>query len=463
MRKLPFSFEIKEITENIDSLYEVVGVDSKTKEPKLEFTGHTIQFRVDKKDNLYDIIHKEIISRFDFTKYMNNESEDYIGKPNNLKYLFKIEIYDKKNHVQDFYIECVDFNTEYSYKLITTPEKLLEILSKEQLAIATDLETSGLNPEFDTIAGVSLAFGDDLYTGYYIPFNHVPLYASMNLPIEYLGNIVERLKQTPHVFLHNSRFDIRFIERRGYGFSDVMIYDTMFLARYRDPERSTVGLKQLERDYLDIIRPDLEDTIKGLKLDNFDFRELDPRHAVFYAGQDALSALILGLDCFKDYQEFGISSQLDRELIYPLMKAEDQEILVDLDYLKESLDNMNKRLDEINKKLQSLVGDINWNSPKQKIELFESFKLDTGKRTDKGAMKTGTQEINDMIDRMRLEGKPIPEFLLYIEERNVLDKLTGTFFQSLYDQAKERNGKVRLNYRLANTSTGRLSSGEELR
>jgi DNA polymerase I-like protein with 3'-5' exonuclease and polymerase domains len=45
----------------------------------------------------------------------------------------------------------------------------------------------------------------------------------------------------------------------------------------------------------------------------------------------------------------------------------------------------------------------------------------------------------------------------------MLDKLSNTFFGSLLEQLEDNDGRIRINYRLGVTATGRLSSGKEER
>lgn len=458
-KKTPFSFDIEEITK--EDIPE-------------EYFWSVIDYNISGKDDLHLLIHNEVISYFDFYRYLDSHSKDYIkDTENDIVFYFEIKVFrivnKKKEEVQTLYAKALNFNTEYDYRLIRSVEDLLkeiEPLKNTEYMMALDFETTGLNPEEDSIVGYSFATTKDLKKSYYVPINHIDEYKEFNLPKqEALGILFNLVKNATHVYLHNLRFDIRFFEYAGFDFSEIdNLYDTMFLTKYVDPDEKESRLKQLEKYYLGVYRPDLESTLKilGDKEKSFDFSRINPKLGYYYAAQDSLSTLLIGLNTLEFYHEFGLSAQLDRALIYPLMKAENTLIRVDLDYLKEQIDLIEPRLQEIETKLKELVGDINWNSPAQKVALFESFNLDTEHYTDKGNMKTGVNEVNQMIQKMRNQNKQIPEFLLYLEERSMLDKLHGTFFKSLYTQALERDGLVRLNYRLANTATGRLSSGQEL-
>lgn len=114
--------------------------------------------------------------------------------------------------------------------------------------------------------------------------------------------------------------------------------------------------------------------------------------------QDGISTFELGVETFKYYKEFGVSGQIDMALLDRLKNMENYRMRIDIDFLREQLDIINKRLVELDVIIKSSLGDINLNSPKQKVALFESFGLDTGVKTKTGgAMSTGREAVENMI------------------------------------------------------------------
>jgi DNA polymerase I-like protein with 3'-5' exonuclease and polymerase domains len=83
-------------------------------------------------------------------------------------------------------------------------------------------------------------------------------------------------------------------------------------------------------------------------------------------------------------------------------------------------------------------------------------------KTKTGAMSTDKEAIENLINKLEKQNKEIPLWLSLINERSKLQQLSSTFFGSLYDQAKESGGRVRINYRNTQVSTGRLSSGKDI-
>ena len=129
-------------------------------------------------------------------------------------------------------------------------------------------------------------------------------------------------------------------------------------------------------------------------------------------------------------------------------------------YVIEELDWINKRLEELEGIMHDEIGDINLNSPKQKADLFTSFGLDTGEKTDTGNMSTSKDAIDGLIEAMENRGQEVPDWLIHMGERSKLEKLRSTYFESLKEQMEFAGGRIRINYRNTNASTGRLSSGK---
>ena len=134
-------------------------------------------------------------------------------------------------------------------------------------------------------------------------------------------------------------------------------------------------------------------------------------------------------------------------------------IRVDYDFAREELDRITTRLNELNAEISSSIGNVNLNSGKQREELLRSFNLDTGEKTKSGAMATGMPVIQAMLERMKEEGKTYPKWLELLDERAKLEKLNNTFFGRIVEQAVDTQ-RLRINYRLGVTATGRLSSGK---
>lgn len=430
-------------------------------------------------DNLKEIIREDLIKTFPFfalldeTKYQESELKKYIKSykviAKQAEQVPKIGKDGKKlkgtrtvyTIVDEKYITASNFTSDYRYTMIQDTNHLKQVMDGVKV-ISFDTETTGLNPLEDYIVGIS--FSTKPKHGYYIPIKHSDNYSHLNLGNEGLVEFCNIMKTMDTVFVFNLRFDVRMMEfTKGLelDLSNVSFIDTQLNAYFADPGYPIRNLKQLEQHFLGYIRPDLATTLRSRGIKSFDTSLIDPKNLLFYAGQDAISTLELGINTMKYYEEFGISGQLDQMIPYRLMKMENNPIRIDLEYLEEQLSILEPKLAKLDDTIKAEIGDVNLNSPKQKIELFKSFGLDTGKKTKTGAMATGKEAVEEMIGRLEKENKKYPKWLGLLNERAKLDKLLGGFFRTLYEQAKENGGYVRINYRHGVTTTGRFSSGEE--
>lgn len=445
LEDFPFSFEI------INKLK-----DSEHYDTSLDFVIPVTDNATRQKELLYAEIKLSLIKTIDFT---DTEKDVYRIKLNQYALDGK-----KRTLVKSVFLDVKVKNTGYNYILVKDMEHLKEILDRDIDKMAFDTETTGLDPEEDEVVGVSFCF--DAVTGYYAPVAHEEQFAEFNLDSEEaLKRIHEAMLKAHIVYMFNSSFDMRMMEysHSGFNMSKVKTRDVQVSTWFADPDFfRQPSLKYSEKYFLGYNRPDLSDTLKSSRISTFNLSTISPKKILFYAAQDAISTFALGEETDKFFKEFKMSAIIDQELIYPLMKVENHSMRIDTLYLKEQLGHIMPRLEELNKKLAKEIGNVNLNSPKQKIALFKSFGLDTDKKTKTGNMATGAKEVQAMIERMEAASEPYPDWLKYLGERAKLEKLQSTFFNSLLEQAKLNGGRVRINYRNTQAATGRLSSGSDL-
>jgi len=420
-------------------------------------------------DNLKNKMRLELIKQFPYFDYLDEDNYNKI-KLKNYKKIFRVNVKqgnkNEKGKIiyvtsESQYVEAKNFSSDYRYTLIKSLEHLKTILVGAKV-LGFDTETTGLNPDkVDKIVGVS--FAKEPFKSYYIPIAHSVIFDEMNLGMEAVKIFYEAMVKAERVFMFNSRFDMRMMEYSEclFDMSKVKFMDTQINCYFADPGYPNHSLKHLESLFLGYYRPDLGDLLKHNNIDGFSVELLNPKNILFYAGQDAMSTLEMGYDTLKYYEEFGISGQIDQMILYKLMKMENVFLDIDIPYLEGELAVIMPRLKELDDKIRAEIGDVNLNSPKQKVKLFKSFGLDTHRKTKTGNMATGKEHIVALIERLEKAGKKYPKWLGLLNERAKLDKLQSSFFNSLLEQAKMYDGKVRINYRHGNTSTGRFSSGEE--
>lgn len=473
----PFTFEFEQVDEipEQNSSTEITFVVGKNRPP------------------ITEVIRDHLVSIFDYYRYLNEYSEDYIttNPDKSPTYYITVKVNNEVREPQGYtktgkrradkvtlvpvnslIVKAFNFKSDYSYSLVPSIEELKKLLTNVEV-ITYDVETSGLDAENDIIAGINFAISPN--KGYYIPINHDKQFSKYNLGDEAIDVFYEAMKKAKKIYMFNSRFDIRFLEylhatpdglgnisNKKYSFKDLNVLDTQLMMHFADPDCREHSMKFGEEHFLGFYRPDLFDTLKAAKLDTFDTTKIDPRKLLFYAAQDGITTYQLGVKTEQYLNEFKLSGQIDKELTYALMDMENRLIRIDTEYVEKELAAIRKRLNEVNNLIVSSIGkEINLNSPQQKVKLFESFGLDTGERTKTGAMSTGREAVDNMIKTLDAQGKSYPDWLKYLGEQSKLQQLESTFFGALQQQMYYRDGRVRLNYRHGVTATGRLSSGKE--
>jgi len=449
-------------------------VDLKVEDIKEYMKENEIDIEIDyimnspKEDPLKTKIKHALINKFPFHIYADKLVDTY-NKTEDFNLVVKVNTYKivKEGNkrvsklVKQFIIDTHDFHTTYSFSLIRDIDTLKNVL-KDVKKMSFDTETTGLNPEEDYIVGVNFAVTER--EGYYAPVKHADQFEEFNLGEEALKIIYEAMLKATRVYMFNARFDMRMMEfnKVFYDMSKVKTIDTGVNYYLADPASKIDRLKDLEKHVLGYHRPDLSATLRSANINNFNFSNLHPEIALFYAAQDGITTYELGEVTMPYYYETKLSGQIDQALLVPLMRMENSGIRIDIEHLKRELNKIIPRLKELDDLVAESIGDVNLNSPKQKAALFESFGLDTGVKTKTGAMSTGGKAVDAMIERLNKLGEPYPEWLGYLGERSRLEKLNNTFFGSLYEQAKlYKDNRVRLNYRNTTTATGRLSSGRD--
>lgn len=144
--------------------------------------------------------------------------------------------------------------------------------------------------------------------------------------------------------------------------------------------------------------------------------------------------------------------EIEMPLCEVLAQMESEGFLVDRKALSEFGESLTGTIDSLRDSIWELAGgEFNINSPKQLGEvLFEKLCLPAGKKT-----KTGWSTNADVLDKLRGE-HPIIEMIL---DYRMLTKLKSTYADGLL-KLIEADGRIRTNFQMTVTATGRLSSTE---
>lgn len=292
-----------------------------------------------------------------------------------------------------------------------------------------DTETTGLDPIVNKIRLLQIFTGKDVYV---IDFNFIP----QNLLI----NFISKIKNKLWVF-HNAKFDIKFL----YQFSGIFpdkLFDTMiaFYQCYWGAHNkislknvySFLGLGESDEE-IDKTLQTSDWTAENLSNEQIKYAALD----VIYLKQiyDSLVSIIK-----KDNLERSL--EIDFQSIIPLSLMELNGIGFDYNLWREIEDKMKILLVEKEEELNKFFGrSINYNSPKQLKEAFESIGL-----------KIPATNKTELIKNS--EKFPICKEIL---EFRTFAKRINSYGESWTEYINPITSRIHPEFKLWNVKTGRLA------
>lgn len=339
---------------------------------------------------------------------------------------------------------------------------LLEVLSNAQGFVAWDTETTALYPRDGFVLGVSMSYKP----------KHGRYLVTDCLDEECIGLMQNIANEFTTVF-HNMKFDFKMIKYHlGINFNRQRVHDTMVMHYVLD-ETDSHGLKQLALKYTDYGDYDaaLEEFKKqycgshGMLQENFTY-DLIPFDVISrYASIDTAvtielfhkfwplvqkndkllsvynKLLIPGTLFLMDMEEVGIPISRER------LVGADQFLTEEIQRHKQALYNY-----EAVKQFENNTGKIfNPNSVMQlRTVLFDYLQLNpTGKKTATGAISTDAEVLEELSEEHEL-----PKAILEVRQ---LGKIQNTYISKILPEL-DRDGRIRTNFNLIFTTSGRLSS-----
>jgi DNA polymerase type I len=358
----------------------------------------------------------------------------------------------------------------FNFVLVESMEDLEKIFNdKKDYYMAFDTETTGL--DFEEIDLVGYSFCLDGKTAYYVPVYHFQY--SGNLGEESVKFIYDRMCEAKKVFMYNMRYDARIMEYYGYkdnkeeldkkrwlyakfDMSKVSYYDVSVPVWIADTNIKYPSLKWASLHYLGIEQLHFDEVIEDAG-SFFYLNPSDNQDTVFYAAADALCTFLLATNTVRYFQEGGWSAKFDNMMLYPLIHYENEKIWIEGSVLKEYYKIATDRVDKLERDVYNMIGNqINLNSPIQVSQAFERLGIDTGQRTDSGAMAVGIKVLADLpkeyVDNY-------PALRSYIEYKKTA-KLISSYIKPFLKEY-ERRGYCRFAYKTTEVPTGRLACGKD--
>ena len=341
------------------------------------------------------------------------------------------------------------------YVSVETAEALEAMIADLSAAesLALDTETTGTDALAARLVGISLCGAAG--KAYYVPVGHDPAAGggpqlALQEVVEALGPLL--LSETKTKVLHNAKYDLHILRRHGMEVGGT-IYDTMIAAWLLSPSGRGIGLKEQAFTRLGYNMTPISQLIgtgrKQLTMDKVSAARVSP-----YACADAdMTWRLLGAlrPELESHNQWSLYAEMEMPLVPVLADMERAGMAINVSWLRSMAKTMQERLGELTEQIHSLAGHpFNINSTKQLGQvLFDELGLPVVRRT-----KTGYSTDVRVLETLRKE-HPIAGLVL---EQRQLEKLKGTYVDSLPELVNPETGRIHSSFNQAGTSTGRISS-----
>ena len=339
---------------------------------------------------------------------------------------------------------------------------LQEVLDNAEGYVAMDTETTALYPRDGYVLGLSISYKD----------KHGAYISTECLDEECLEK-VQQIADKYEIVFHNMKFDIKMIEYHlGIKFNRARVHDTM-LMHYALDENDSHGLKPLALKYTEYGDYDAElDSFKkeycsskGLLLEDFTY-DLIPFDVIAkYAAIDTAVTITLFHKFWPNVQKNTKLLWVYKNILIPgtlfLMDMEEVGIPIDRERMASAEGFLDEQIAEAKQEVYAFqeVKDFetdagiifNPNSVQQlRKVLFDYVKLTpTGKKTGTGAISTDAEVLEELS-----EEHPLPAAILKVRQ---LGKIKNTYISKILPEL-DKDGRIRTNFNLIFTTSGRLSS-----
>jgi DNA polymerase I-like protein with 3'-5' exonuclease and polymerase domains len=339
---------------------------------------------------------------------------------------------------------------------------LREILDNAQGYVAWDTETTALYPRDGYVLGLSLTYK-----------THQGRYIETDCLDELCVALLQKIANTFHPVFHNMKFDFKMIKYHlGIDFPRDRVHDTMVMHYVLD-ETDSHGLKPLALKYTDYGDYDtpLDEFKKaycaqhGMLQEDFTYDLIPFETIAQYASIDTAVTYDLFHKFWPIVQANAKLRKVYEEILIPgtlfLMDMEEVGIPVSRERMAAAEKYLDYEIEEAKKLVYSFdavkqyekdSGKIfNPNSVMQlRVVLFDYLGLNpTGKKTATGAVSTDAEVLGELSEEHAL-----PAAILKVRQ---LGKIQNTYISKILPEI-DRDGRIRTNFNLIFTTSGRLSS-----
>ncbi len=344
--------------------------------------------------------------------------------------------------------------SQYDFVCVNSPEALDKLCGdlKKAGVCAVDTETTGADPLYDDMVGMSFCFKKG--QAFYVPCAHTTGEQQMDCK-----TIIAKLKpilEDPSIkkYLHHVKFDQLVLHHAGIEMAGIA-FDSLIAARLLLKEWQRAGLKALSEFLLNEQMITFEEVTSAANAKQFSQVPLEL--ATRYAAADAHQTFQIAAIIQKQLDEQPAIKKLYEDIEHPLIQVlyemEAEGIYLDSDYLAAVGVEVAQEIKESIEQIRTLTGlDINLDSPKQVADLlFVKLSLPPQKKSAKGTSFSTDAEVLTALSALH----PVPMLILKYRE---LAKLKSTYIDVLPDYVHPDTGRIHTSFSQTTTATGRLSS-----
>lgn len=370
-----------------------------------------------------------------------------------------------------------------NYHIIDSEETFNEFMTamaeNEHSPLSIDIETTGLNPWKGSILSIGVSWRRE--EAYVIDC------VWLNSMSERYRNAFEDSIWARECIMHNAQFDALWLRSRGFDVN--LIFDTMLAHYLLDGRQDGHSLKRLAADRYDA--PAYEE---GLAREAFSLEEWKVKEyrdqVMLYNGADADYTLRLYQDLKKEMIKDGVA-QVHNDILIPavthFIRLRENGMLVDVEYLDSLGKKWEVEIASLEDKLKKFPGaeDMNLRSTKQVKEyLYDTLKLTPmgGKKNAPVSARLVSKSITGVQDeeaqefwrtsnvQKDLKSSSTGTYMLYwlaqqhefprlLVTHRILSKLKGAYCDG-YKEIMDDQNRIRPQYKLHGTRTGRISSNK---
>ena len=328
--------------------------------------------------------------------------------------------------------------------------------------LSFDVETSGRDPMSADLVGLGIAWAKG--EGCYIPVAHND---GEQLPWDEVRGAVQPFLADPKLpkVAHNGKYDLVVCRRHGLQVEGP-IHDTMTIVWLLDPANRAIGLKSQAETELGWSMTEISELI-GSGRKQLSIAEVDIERVTAYCGADVDATIHLWDLLAPRLKEAGervwkLYENIELPLLPVLADMEMTGIRLNTDFLADLSKRLVNRLQEIDALLKGIVGhDFNLRSTQQLSSVMFNelaFPSKGLKKTRSGFVSTAAGELEKLKASTAELSPDQNHFLDLLFEQRQLEKLRGTYVDTLGSLVNSGTGRVHTNYSQAGSSTGRLSS-----